>query len=128
MSYGFNQVNDMTDNATIEKKDKYYNNVRLSLMITIAGTEKSVDEDEAPLESIRKMNLMIKSIICLGPWKDGSKKPKLLKEFSEDVDIVERYVFDFNTFISPGGRQYCCIRLYFTDTTSIPEISFVIFG
>ena len=52
---------------------------RMSMMVTVPGTDKGIDEDEAPLEAIRKMNLMIKSLINkipsikLGPWLHSEK-------------------------------------------------------
>ena len=35
----------------------------MSMMIAVPGTTKGIDEEEAPLESICRMNVMIKSLI-----------------------------------------------------------------
>ena len=86
----------------------------MSMMITVPGNNKGIDEDEAPLEAIRKMNLMIKSLINkipsikLGPWlnTEGNDN-KYLLELPDDVKIVEKYVHEYTRFVSPGARIYC---------------------
>ena len=34
--------------------------------------------------------------------------------------MVEKYVYDFNRFISPGGRLYCCINLHYDPSKTSP--------
>ena len=90
-------------------------------MVSVPGTDKGIDEEEAPLEAIRKINLMVKCLINkipsikLGPWlqTEEKKKIKYLLELPEDIDIVEKYVFDYNKFVSPGGRIYCRINIFY---------------
>ena len=105
------------------------------MMYIVPGTEKGIDEDEAPNEAIRRMNEMIRSLInkCpsvkFGPWIGNyTKNNPLLTEFPEDVDIVERYVFDFNRFISPDERAYVRLHGYYSPKTSICEIESIISG
>ena len=105
------------------------------MMYVVPGTEKGIDEDEAPLEAIRRMHEMIRSLInkCpsvkFGPWiGEPTKLNPLLTEFPEDVDIAERYAFDFNRFISPGDRSYVRLHGYFPSNTSIGKIESIISG
>ena len=62
---------------------------------------KDVEEEEAALEGIRKMNTMVKSIINkilsvkLVLWNPSSGSSNgYIKELPEDVDVVEKYAFD----------------------------------
>ena len=103
---------------------------RMSLMVTVPGTDKDIDKDEAPIKVIRKINLMIKSLINripsvkLGHWlHTENKKNKYLLELPEDVDIVEKYVHDLNRFLSPGGRIYRRINVFYNGKkTNLSEI------
>ena len=95
---------------------------------------KDVNEDEAPLVAIRKMNGVLKSLINkiplvkIGLWNpDSSSKNTYLKELPENIDVVEKYVFDYNRFLSPGKNIYCRIKLvYNPNKTSSSEIESVI--
>ena len=80
-------------------------------MFVIPGTDKGIDDEESPLEAIININTMVKRLISkissvkFGPW-NGSliKTEKLLTEFPEDLDITERYIYEFNCFYSLGNR------------------------
>ncbi len=84
----------------------------MSIMVLIPTADKGIDDNEAPLVAIRKFNAMISALlnkippISLGPWlvSEKVKKADLLQELPEDFNIVERYIYDFNRFISPGDR------------------------
>ena len=109
-------------------------NVRVSVMCAVPA--KDVDDDEAPLYAIRKMNGMLKSLINkipsvkIGLWNpDSSSKNTFLKELPENVDVVEKYVYDYSRFISPGRNLYCRLNLFYnTKKTSQSEIECVIAG
>ena len=126
---------DNSDSATVVlgSKAKCSGKIRMSMMIAIPGANKGIDEDEAPLEAIRKMNNMVKSLINkipsikLIPWVPQEGKTVIsLLELPEDVDIVEKYIFDYNRFVSPGGRIYCRLHLSFDEQrTNKAEISAV---
>ena len=113
-----------------------YKSINIWVSVMCAVPSKDVDEDEAPLEGIRKMNLMIKSLINkiplvkLGLWNPAAvSKNIFLKELPEDVDVVEKYAFDFNRFLSPGKNVYCRLNLYYNlKKISISEIESVIAG
>ena len=48
---------------------------------------------------------------------------KNLFKIPEDLDIIEKYMFDFNCFISSGGKLSCLLNVYFDNKkTSISEI------
>ena len=72
----------MSDDETVVQDKNPYNlrRIRMSIMIAIPGTDKGIDEEEAPLEAIRQLNTMIKSLINetksikLGPWSPHSDK------------------------------------------------------
>ena len=73
------------------------------MMVMVPGIDTGIDEDEAPFEAIRNINLMLRSLVNkipsvrLGPWIiNKAKKEKFIKELPEDVDITEIYAFDFN--------------------------------
>ena len=90
---------------------------RFFMMYVVPGTEKGIDDKEAPLEAIRRMNQMVKSLINkypsvkFGPWiGDYTKSSPLLSECLEDVNIVEKYVYEFNRFFFTGERGY--VRLH----------------
>ena len=59
-------------------------NIRLSVMVAVPS--KDVDEEEAPLEAIRKVNTMIKCLvnklpsIKLGLWKPDNQIKKLISD------------------------------------------------
>ena len=60
-----------------------------------------------------------------GKWT----KNLFLKELPEDVDIVERYIHDYNRFVSPGQNQYVRMNIFYNNTkTSVSEIECVING
>lgn len=97
--------------------------------------KKGIDEDEAPLEAIRRMNEMIRSLINkyplvkFGPWSgESTKLNPLLIEFPGDVDISEQHAFNFNRFIYPGDRSYVRLHGYFPSNTSIDEFEAIISG
>ena len=51
---------DLSDDITVSNgSSTKYLTQRLSMMISIPGHEKGIDEDEAPLEAIRLMNAML---------------------------------------------------------------------
>ena len=118
----------ISDDITVTKGSSIMS-TRMSLMVLVPK-DKDIDEDEAPLESIRKMNAMFKSLsnklpfIKLGPWlKDSPSKRELIAELPEDVDVAEKYVYDFNRFLSPGGRLYGRIQLFYdSDKVSLAQI------
>ena len=101
---------------------------RMSVMISVP--DKDVDEDDAPFEAIKKLNNMISCLINkvpsvrIGPWNNGKKvtTKQLLIKLPDDIDITERYTYNFNRFISPGDRAYCRLQIYFGDETSLGEI------
>lgn len=95
-------------------------------MYVIPSSEKGIDEDKAPLKSIRGMNKMIRILVNkyllvkFGPLISPVKRTNLLlAKFPEDVNIVERYVFDHNKFIFSRNRSYI-------TKTSIGEIKVII--
>ena len=98
---------------------KKSSNVRLSVMIAIPSTE--IDEDEDPLETIRRMIIMIKCLITKLPsvklslWnlKIGEKN-KFLVKLPEDVGVVEKYVYDYNRCFPPGNNLDCRLKIYIT--------------
>ena len=52
-----------------------------------------------------------------------------LLELPEDVDIVGKYIFDYNRFVSPGGRIYRRINFSFDEyKTNKAEIEAVVNG
>lgn len=125
---------EICDDDTVEH-EKLCNNARLTMMFLVPDKDKGIDEEEAPLEVIRRMNAMIKSIINklptirLGPWKNDKKTfCKIISGFPEDVHVVEKYAFDFNCFISPGDRAYCRLHIFFDDSTNLAEINSIISG
>ena len=78
---------EICDNDTVEH-EKLNNDTRLTMMFMVPGEDKGIDEEEAPLEAIRRMNAMIKSLINklpsirLGPWKyDKKTSSKMISEF-----------------------------------------------
>ena len=119
------------DNGTVIPTNKA-TSIRVSVMCAVPV--KDVDEDEAPLVAIRKMNGMLKSLmnkipsVKIGLWNpDSSSKNTYLKELPENVDTVEKYVYDYNRFLSPGKNLYCRIKLvYNPNKTSSSEIESVI--
>ena len=105
----------LDDSTLVPNKSE---NVRLLVMCAVPA--KDIEEEEAPLEAIRKMNCMIKSLINkvpstkLGLWNpDANSENLFLKELPEDVEVVEKYVYDYSRFLSPGRNLYCCINLYY---------------
>ena len=83
-------------------------NVRLSVMVAIPA--KDIEEEEAPLEAIRKVNAMLKCLINklpsvkIGLWNpDKNEKNSFITELLENVEIAEKYLYDYNIFISPGS-------------------------
>ena len=104
-------------------------------MISVPGNDKGIDDDKVPLEAIRKMTAIFRILsnkvpsIRIGPWIGKEKtKDKLLQDLPEDVDVTERYIFDFNWFISPGSRAYCQGKVYYGSKTTIAQIESFIQG
>ena len=100
------------------------------MMFVIPGTDKEIDDKDAPLEAIRKINAMVKSLINkvssvkFGHWnRIPTKTDKLLTEFPEDLDITKRYIYNFNCFFSSGDRSYCRLKLYYKSITSLKKLS-----
>lgn len=60
VSSKFNQK--IYDDDTVDHA-KLCNDARLIMIFMVPGKEKGIDEKEAPLEAIRRMNAMIKSLI-----------------------------------------------------------------
>ena len=122
------------DNETVIPTNKSSTNVRVWVMCAVPV--KDIDEDEAPLGAIRKMNGMIKSLINkiplvkLGLWHPESpSKNTFLKEVPENVYIVEKYVYNYNRFLSPGCNIYCRLNLFYNPNKTSPwEIESVIIG
>lgn len=56
------------------------------------------------------------------------KSNKLLTEFQDDVDIIKKYAYNFNFFISPRSCAYCQLRIFYDDATNGTEISYIISG
>ena len=84
----------LDDDTVIPSKSKC-ENVRVSVMCAIPA--KDVEEEESPLEGIRKMNRMIKSLsnkipsVKLGLWNSSSIfTSTFLKELPKDVDVAEK--------------------------------------
>ena len=127
--------NDLSDDITVTNgSSTKYLTQRLSMMLSIPGIEKGIDEDEAPLEAVRKINAMLRSLVNkvpsvkFVPWSGlTTKKDMFLTELPEDLDIVEKYVYDFNRFYSPGDRAYCRINIQY-KAGSLGEIESVISG
>lgn len=122
------------EETVVNGKNKANTSLRLSLMIAIPS--KDIEDEDAPVEAIQRMNGMIKSLvnkipsIRLAPWtmKLGGKG-KLLSELPEDVDTVEKYAYDYNRFVSPGKNIYCRLHVIFNkQETSKGEIGEVIAG
>ena len=68
------------------------------------------------------MNGMIKSLInkipsCkLGKWNtEKGAWNSFLKELPEDVDIVGKYIHDYNRFGSPGQNQYVRLNIFYDE-------------
>ena len=114
---GITRVNncvDFADDETVcqgaESID--YHRIRMTMMFVIPSQEDGVDEDEAQMEAIKRINLLLKTTINkipsirIGPWlvDKNLNKASLLKKLPDDIDIVERYIYDYNRFISPGER------------------------
>ena len=66
---------DLSDDVTVSNGNSTnYLTQRLSLMLSIPGKEKGIDNDEALLEAIRQMNAMLCSLVNkvltvkFGPW------------------------------------------------------------
>ena len=62
--------------------------------------------------------------LYIRPWLMDTEinKDALLKKLPEDIDIVERYVYDSDRFIYPRERTYCRLIVYYNSTGSIAEI------
>ena len=97
---------DFSDEVTVSNNTyNNYSNHRLSMMFSIPALDKGIDKDEAPLEAIRQVNHMLHSLVNkvpsvrFGPWSGILKKVnsgKLRTKIPEDLDIAEKYLFDFN--------------------------------
>ena len=95
------------EETVVNQKSKANKSLRLSVMIAIPS--KDINDEDAPVEAIQRMNGMIKRLvnkipsIRLEPWtmKVG-EKGKLLSELPEDVDTVKKYAYNHNRFVSPG--------------------------
>ena len=81
--------------------------------------DKDLEEEDAPIKAIRKMNQMVKYLINKLPsvklrlWNhESGAVNKFITELPEDVDIVERYTNDFIIFISPGKDLYCRLNVF----------------
>ena len=124
-----------TQNHVTNKE--FCNSVRMTMMFKIPSETEGCSTEEAPLIAIKKMNDMLKALSnklpCrVGPWlnvniKTGELKSKdLLKTLPEDVDFVESYVYDYNRFIQPGKNGYVRLLIFYSDRTSVQEISSVV--
>ena len=78
------------------------------------------------------MNAMIKSLINnippakVGPWiASKKKKTSYILELLEDWRYW-RYDYDFNQYVSPGGRIYCRRNMFYNEKTSLDKIEAVI--
>ena len=99
---GLFSLTEESDDATVDNESELISR-RFSMTYVVSGTKKRIDDEEAPLEAIRCMNEMVKSLIdecpsvkfgpLTGPY---SKSNPLLKVFPEDVDTVEICVYEFN--------------------------------
>lgn len=49
-----------------------------------------------------------------------------MKCFPEDVDLVERYVFGYNRFISGGQRAYIRVQLFHCPSTNVSSINSIV--
>ena len=101
---------DITHNATVDDVIEY-NTKQLSIIFLVPGTDKGIDKEKSPLKAIRQVNVMIKSLtnkitsVKVIPWIGNlTKEEAFLTEFPEDLDIAEKYNYDFNRFYSPGDR------------------------
>ena len=128
------KINEDDETVNVYNKTKNYASFCLSLMLALPT--KDIEEEDAPIEAIIRMNAMIKSLvnkipsIRIAPWtmKLGDKG-RLLSELPEDVDIVEKYAYDYSRFILPGKNVYYQLHIVFDrNKSSKGEISEVIMG
>ena len=111
-----------------------YDMVRTTMMFVVPSKEDGIDDNDAPFEAIKKINLMLKTVITkipgirIGPWLVGNEinKDSLPKKLPEDIDIVERYVYKFDRFIFPVDRVYCRLNIYYDSATSIAKIESIV--
>ena len=88
------------------------------MVLMVAGAAKNLDDEETPVEGIRKMNAMVKSLINKWPidnlrkWdlQDGANK--FLLELPKDVGIIVKYIQDFNIFLFPRKNLYGSLNVY----------------
>lgn len=70
----------------------------MAMMFVVPSKEDGIDDGDAPIEAIKKINLMVKTVINkipgirIGPWLVGKdiNKESLLKRLPEDINVVER--------------------------------------
>ena len=121
---------DLADDDTVRFGNE---NIRVSFMVAIPS--KDIDEEEAPMEAIRRLNGMVKCLINkmpsikIGLWDpEAESRQKFLLELPEDVEVAEKYVFDYNRFISPGSSLYGRLNLFYnpnrTSRSAIEEVIF----
>ena len=123
------------DDTVAGRNKKKYLQSRYSLMAFITKADVEGSDEDAPILVIRRINAMLRSLtnkvpqVRVGPWtatKENISKRDLLKSFPEDVDIVEKYVYGFNRFLSGGQRAYVRIQLFYRQTTNVSEITSII--
>ena len=95
------------DNVTVPGGSNF-ENICMSTMISVPS--KDMNAEEAPFEAIRKLNSMIKCLVNKLPsvkielWNpNDNTERKLFLKSPEDVDTMEKYLYDYNRFISPGS-------------------------
>ena len=94
------------------------NSVQMTIMFKTPGEKEGVDNDDAPIEAILKMNEMIKALTnklhckirpCknIKSWKSNYHPDysDILTELQKGIDFVESYVFDNNRFIDYGRQD-----------------------
>ena len=50
----------------------------------------------------------------------------MITALSEDVNIVEAHMYDYNMFLVSGETGYVQLHLFYYDDTSVPEIEAMI--
>ena len=107
------------------------NSCRLNLMFSMPDEESS-ETNDCITEAVHAMNELIEPLINkipsirLCPWltfPSAVKKKEYLKRLPNNVDIVERYVYDFSRSIAFGQKGFCRIQVVFPDSVTVDQIT-----